>query len=266
MTRAAGAPRAEAAGREANPPFTVHTVGHSTRTVEELVEILRPVGIDLLVDIRTVPRSRHNPQFNRETLPAALAPSGIAYLHLGALGGLRRPRADSPNVGWRNASFRGYADHLATPEFEAGITQLLEHARAHRTVVMCAEAVPWRCHRSLLADALVVRGVPVVHLLSRTSAQPHHLTPWAKVEGTALTYPEGGREGQTSLADPRWRTGDGRRPPGAAPHRGGPGTGAGGGSGDGPEGGGVGGGPGGGAGNREKAYGSKGAVPAGSPG
>lgn len=209
--------------------MTVYTVGHSTRTVDELVGVLRAVGVELLVDIRTVPRSRHNPQHDREALPAALAPSGIAYLHLGALGGLRRPRADSPNVGWRNASFRGYADYLATPEFEAGIAALLERARAHRTAVMCAEAVPWRCHRSLLADALVVRGVPVVHLLSRSSAQPHRLTPWARVEGTALTYPEEGRAGQTSLADPRWRPAEGRRSPAGPSHRGGPGAGAGGG-------------------------------------
>jgi uncharacterized protein (DUF488 family) len=131
----------------------VLAVGHSTRALEDFVALLRAHGVEHLVDVRTVPRSRHSPQFNRETLPAAL-------------GGLRRPRPDSPNAGWRNESFRGYADYLATPEFAAGLAELLALAREHRVAVMCAEAVPWRCHRSLIADSLLVRGIPVEDILT----------------------------------------------------------------------------------------------------
>ncbi len=143
----------------------------------------------MLVDVRKMPRSRRNPQFNRETLPQALRQAGISYLDLPGLGGLRRRKPDSPNGGWKNASFQGYADYMLTPEFEQSLQTLLEHARGERVALMCAEAVPWRCHRSLIADALSVRGIAVEHILSEKRTQRHTLKPWARVEGTRITYP-----------------------------------------------------------------------------
>jgi uncharacterized protein (DUF488 family) len=167
----------------------IFTVGHSTRSAEEFVVLLKAHRIELLVDVRTVPRSRHNPQFNRDTLPETLHRAGIEYLHLAALGGLRKPRADSTNAGWRNLSFRGFADYMETPEFEKGLDRLMDAAKGGRVAIMCAEAVPWRCHRSLIADALVARGVEVFELSSLTHAQPHRMTPFARVEGTQVSYP-----------------------------------------------------------------------------
>jgi len=167
----------------------LYTIGHSNRALEALISMLRAHGIAHLADIRTVPRSRYNPQFNRETLPAALAAAGIAYTHRAELGGLRHPRKDSPNAGWRNAGFRGFADHMATAEFARALAALLADAEAAPTAVMCAEAVPWRCHRSLVADAATVRGVAVEHIMSAERRELHHLTPFAHVEGTHLTYP-----------------------------------------------------------------------------
>jgi uncharacterized protein (DUF488 family) len=176
-------------GEETLAGVVVLTVGHATRPVEELVGLLHDNGVETLADVRTVPRSRHNPQFNRDTLPGRLAAAGIAYLHLPALGGLRHPRRDSNNTGWRNASFRGFADYMQTPEFEAALAPLAELARRRRVALMCAETVPWRCHRSLIADALAVRGAEVQHILGEGHRQPHRLTPFAKVEGTRVTYP-----------------------------------------------------------------------------
>ncbi|MFO7271631.1 DUF488 family protein [Sphaerobacter thermophilus] len=167
----------------------VLTIGHSTRSVEELIDLLRENGVTRLVDVRTVPRSRKNPQFNRETLPEALAEAGIAYTHAPELGGLRRARADSPNTGWRNASFRGFADYMQTSEFAAALDELIDLARGEQIAIMCAEAVPWRCHRSLIADALTVRGIPVAHIMGPRSTQPHRMTPFAVVDGTDITYP-----------------------------------------------------------------------------
>jgi len=175
--------------RASERPTVVLTVGHSTRTLEELLGLLEAHGVAHLADIRTVPRSRHNPQFNRERLAMDLPRSGIGYTHVPALGGLRHARPDSPNGGWRNASFRGFADYMQTPEFEAGLAALREIATEARTVIMCAEAVPWRCHRSLVADALTVRGVHVEHIMSATRAEPHALTAFAVVRGTRVTYP-----------------------------------------------------------------------------
>ena len=169
--------------------LTVFTIGHSTRPVETLIELLLAHGVKRLIDVRTIPRSRHNPQFNRETLPDSLLSAGIAYTHMAALGGLCHARPDSPNGGWRNASFRGFADYMQTAEFAAGLKTLLKAARGERIAIMCAEAVPWRCHRSLIADALTVRGYPVEHILSANRAQPHSLTSFAKVRGTRVTYP-----------------------------------------------------------------------------
>ena len=171
-------------------PPAVLTIGHSTRTLDTFLEMLRAHGVKHLVDVRTIPRSRHNPQFNRETLPEALRLNGIAYSHMAALGGLRHARPDSPNTGWHNASFRGFADYMQTPEFEAGLEQLMQLAARERTAILCAEAVPWRCHRSLIADALIVRGVQVEHIMSESRTQPHLLTPFAKVSGNRITYPE----------------------------------------------------------------------------
>jgi len=139
--------------------------------------------------VRTIPRSRHNPQFNKETLPAALRAAGIKYRHFPKLGGLRHARADSPNKAWRNASFRGFADYMQTPEFAAAVEKLAELAEKERLALMCAEAVPWRCHRSLIADALYVRGFRVEHILSGIRCQPHEPTPWARIRGKRITYP-----------------------------------------------------------------------------
>jgi uncharacterized protein (DUF488 family) len=143
----------------------------------------------MLADVRTIPRSRANPQYDQARLARALEAAGIGYAHLPHLGGLRKPRPDSPNAGWRNTSYRGYADHMATPEFEEGLCELRALARAGPVAVMCAEAVPWRCHRSLIADALLARGVTVEHIVGRGRTQPHRLTPFARVEGRAVTYP-----------------------------------------------------------------------------
>lgn len=167
----------------------IFTVGHSTRSAEEFVALLQAHRIELLVDVRTVPRSRHNPQFNRDTLPDTLRRAGIEYLHLAELGGLRKARADSANTGWRNLSFRGFADYMETPEFENGLARLMDAAGTRRAAVMCAEAVPWRCHRSLIGDALVARGAEVFELSSMTRSQPHRMTPFAQVEGTRVSYP-----------------------------------------------------------------------------
>jgi uncharacterized protein (DUF488 family) len=167
----------------------VLTIGHSTRPLEEFIGMLHAHGVTCVADVRTVPRSRHNPQFDQRNLPGSLEKAGVKYVHLPGLGGLRRPRADSPNAGWRNDSFRGYADYMQTPQFVASLDELLNLARDETVAILCAEAVPWRCHRSLIADALLVRGIAVEHIMSRTSRQPHKLTPFAKVSGTRLLYP-----------------------------------------------------------------------------
>ena len=172
--------------------MTIYTIGHSTRPAAELVALLDGHGVRNLVDVRTIPRSRHNPQFNGDTLGATLAAAGIGYLHMPSLGGLRRAKPDSLNSGWRNLSFRGYADYMQTPEFAAAIDELIAIARSRPTAIMCAEAVPWRCHRSLIADALLVRGVPAVEIVSATRATAHALTPFARVAGAGITYPEEG--------------------------------------------------------------------------
>jgi uncharacterized protein (DUF488 family) len=168
---------------------TLYSVGHSNRDLEELIGLLRARGVDLLVDVRTAPGSRRYPQFGRVALAEALGRAGIEYVHLPELGGLRRPRPDSPNTGWRNQSFRGYADHMQTAEWEAGLRRLIDLTRDREAAVMCAEAVPWRCHRSLIADALWVRGIVVRHLLGRDRERAHTLTPFARVEGERITYP-----------------------------------------------------------------------------
>ncbi len=169
--------------------MTVWTIGHGTRSSEELIAILRSFAITMLGDVRTVPRSRHNPQFNRDVLPGTLESAGIRYTHLPTLGGLRRTTADSINTAWRNLSFRGYADYMQTDGFAAGLASLLGIAEREKTAIMCAEAVPWRCHRSLIADALVARGHRVEDILGPHTARAHELTPWARVTDGRVTYP-----------------------------------------------------------------------------
>jgi hypothetical protein len=179
-----------ATSQDGNSRLLVLTIGHSTRPIEEFVALLRAHGVTKLVDVRTVPRSKHNPQFGRERLPTSVATAGIAYEHEAALGGLRRTSDASPNQGWRNLSFRGYADHMQTPEFKDAVERLIVQARkGERLALMCAEAVPWRCHRSLIADALLVRGLQCEDIRTWTRRMPHRLTPFAKVRGTEITYP-----------------------------------------------------------------------------
>jgi uncharacterized protein (DUF488 family) len=170
-------------------PELVCTIGHSNRTIEDFVALLRQNGITCLLDIRTVPKSRHNPQFGQDQLPASLADAGIEYRYLPGLGGLRRPNKDSENAGWRNLSFRGYADYMQTDEFAANVEAVVELGRSKSCALMCAEAVPWRCHRSLVADALLVRGVRVDEIIDARQRRPHKLTPFASVDGLRITYP-----------------------------------------------------------------------------
>jgi uncharacterized protein (DUF488 family) len=167
----------------------VLTIGHSTRPFEAFAELLRAHGVTRLIDVRTVPRSRRNPQFNTETLPDSLAAVNIGYEHAAGLGGFRRTTPDSPNTGWRNLSFRGYADYMQTADFADHLARLIERAQTDRVALMCAEAVPWRCHRSLIADALIVHGVPACEIVSPTRLQPHKLTPFGRVRGREITYP-----------------------------------------------------------------------------
>ena len=141
------------------------------------------------MDVRTIPRSRHNPQFGRDNLPASLAAAGIRYEHMPGLGGLRHARPGSINTGWRNAAFRGFADYMQTPAFQDNLQKLLDAAASSPTAIMCAEALPWRCHRSLIGDALLARGIDVRDILSTTQCKPHALTPFARVDGSAVTYP-----------------------------------------------------------------------------
>ena len=167
----------------------LYTIGHSTRTLDELVALLRASGVTTVADIRTIPRSRHNPQFNRDALGPALRRRHLRYVHLALLGGLRRTRKDSPNTGWHNASFRGFADYMLTEDFEHGLDELEALTEEGTVAVMCAEAVPWRCHRSLIGDAVTVRGGDVEDITGPGEPRPHHLTPFAHVEGTRITYP-----------------------------------------------------------------------------
>ena len=178
---------------------TVFTIGHSTRTWKEFLELLRAHGIERVVDVRSIPRSRHNPQFNRETLSKKLQGARIGYVHLRSLGGLRHARRDSLNKGWRNASFRGFADYMQTPEFMKGLQRLIKLAKQKKTAIMCAEAVPWRCHRSLIADALAVRGIRAAHIVSGKRVQVHTITSFARVRGDRILYPADPREGAESL-------------------------------------------------------------------
>ena len=169
-------------------PF-IFTVGHSNRSTEDFIELLHSHKVQRLIDVRTIPKSRHNPQFNSDALATALRKSHIAYTHMKDLGGLRHARTDSPNTGWINSSFRGFADYMQTPEFAAALARLEKYAAHQRCAIVCAEAVPWRCHRSLIADALTIRGHAVEHIMTPTRADLHELTPFARVRGGQITYP-----------------------------------------------------------------------------
>ena len=171
------------------PRGTLYAIGHSTRPMRELVDLLRAHGVEQVVDVRTIPRSRHNPQFNRPALTRSLRLAKIGYRHMKALGGLRHARPDSVNLGWRNASFRGYADYMQTSDFAAGIARLEQLAARRRTAMMCAEAVPWRCHRSLIADALTVARWRVLNIESRRTARLHKRTTFLRVRSGRLLYP-----------------------------------------------------------------------------
>ena len=168
---------------------TIFTIGHSTRTGAEFIDLLKVHAISGVADVRTIPKSRRHPHFSLEQLSTLLADCGIAYRHLSGLGGLRKPRRDSPNGGWRNESFRGYADHMQTPAFVADLEALLAFAHDRRVAVMCAEAKWWQCHRQLIADVLSARGIQVRHILSAGAADRHQLTPFAKVSGSTVSYP-----------------------------------------------------------------------------
>jgi uncharacterized protein (DUF488 family) len=170
---------------------TLYTIGHSTRATTELLELLRAHGVEQVFDVRTIPRSRHNPQFNGDRLSRSLDQAGIRYVHLKTLGGLRHARPDSVNLGWRNTSFRGFADFMQTETFAAGLRRLKLLAARRRTAIMCAEAVPWRCHRSLIADALTGAKWRVLHIQSRKTAVPHQRTPFLVVRSARLVYPGG---------------------------------------------------------------------------
>ncbi len=169
--------------------MTIWTIGHSTRPIDEFITLLKAHDIQRLVDVRTVPRSRHNPQFNTDALAKSLKKAALTYVHMPQLGGLRKAKKDSINTGWRNASFRGYADYMQTDEFRSALDDLMASAETIRTAIMCAEAVPWRCHRSLIADALVSRGWTVLDIMTEQRAAPHTLTSFAKVRNGRVTYP-----------------------------------------------------------------------------
>lgn len=168
----------------------LYSIGHSNRDIDQFLELLKAHSVEKLVDIRTIPKSRHNPQFNEDKLRASLKKAGIGYQRLKELGGLRHPQKDSMNLGWENASFRGFADYMTTPGFAAGLEKLKRITQEDRTAVMCAEAVPWRCHRSLIADALVKQGWKVLHIQSRKTAREHKLTPFLRVRNGRIIYPK----------------------------------------------------------------------------
>jgi len=173
-------------------PLVIMTIGHSTHPLKEFLHLLKSNGARRLVDVRTIPRSRHNPQFNRDTLSPALHSARLHYTYMPGLGGLRHARRDSINTGWHNASFRGFADYMQTPEFEKNLLQLIDLAKQEQTAIMCAEAVPWRCHRSLIADALLARGIEAREITGPDRTKVHTLTPWARVKGVEVTYPAAG--------------------------------------------------------------------------
>ena len=178
---------------------TIFTIGHSTHPVDNFIEMLKSFDIEALVDIRTIPKSRYNPQFSQDLLAPSLASENIEYYYMKDLGGLRHAKEDSPNQGWRNSSFRGYADYMQTQDFQDALQKLIELGRKRRIAIMCAEAVPWRCHRSLVADALTVRHIPVEHIMAIEKSSLHKITKFAHVEGKTILYPPETAHEQGSL-------------------------------------------------------------------
>jgi uncharacterized protein (DUF488 family) len=178
---------------------TIFTIGHSTRPIEDFIGMLKSFDIRALVDIRTIPRSRYNPQYSQNFLERSLKDEKIKYYYMKELGGLRPAKKDSPNQGWRNSSFRGYADHMQTQEFQDAVQKLINLGHKQRIAMMCAEAVPWRCHRSLVADALTVRHIPVEHIMAAGKSSPHKMTKFARVEGETILYPPETAGSQGSL-------------------------------------------------------------------
>jgi len=191
--------------RGTQKPTVIYTIGHSVLPLETFVERLKAFGVQRVVDVRTVPRSRHNPQFDRQTLPRELRRKGIGYIHVKGLGGLRHATRDSVNTGWRNASFRGFADYMRSSNFERSLQGLVRMAGRKTVALMCAEAVPFRCHRSLIADALTVRGLEVRHITSGRTAKPHSLTPWISVKDGTITYPGPAPAGGAAADEDRQR-------------------------------------------------------------
>ncbi|MGH7217900.1 MAG: DUF488 family protein [Candidatus Microsaccharimonas sp.] len=173
---------------------TLFTIGHSTREIDEFIDLLKAHAITTLVDIRTIPKSRHNPQYGQEELEGSLREHGIEYAYIKSLGGLRPVSKHSINDAWRNKSFRNYADYMQTDDFKQGLRELLKLSQDATVAIMCAETVPWRCHRSLVADALLVRGVPVCEIISEGNEREHKLTPFAVVQGSEITYPKSALE------------------------------------------------------------------------
>lgn len=169
----------------------VYTIGHSTRTIEEFIRILQSYEIETIVDVRTIAASRHNPQYNEEELCKSLSREGIVYIHCKGLGGLRHTTKASVNTAWENASFRGYADYMQTTQFQENIDRLIDMSKDKLTAIMCAESLPWRCHRSLIGDALFVRNIAVIDIINEKTGKPHLLTSFAKIEGNRIVYPKG---------------------------------------------------------------------------
>lgn len=170
--------------------YKIYTIGHSTRPIDEFIGMLKGFHVRKLVDVRTIPKSGFNPQYNQETLGKSLSDEKIDYAHMAGLGGLRHARKDSMNLGWRNASFRGYADYMQTEEFENSLQELIKEAHKKTVAIMCAEAVPWRCHRSLIADALIVHGLEVKDIMGPAKESAHKINPMAKISKGKLYYPE----------------------------------------------------------------------------
>ena len=181
-------------------PLVIFTIGHSTRTIADFIRLLTAHAVQRVIDVRTIPRSRHNPQFNRDQLSPALHRARMHYTHMPGLGGLRHARSDSSNTAWRNASFRGYADYMQTTAFEENLNRCIALAKREQVVLMCAEGVPWRCHRSLIADALLAKGIEAREITSGIRARPHSLTQWARVTGTRVTYPAARAQSGQSVA------------------------------------------------------------------
>ncbi len=167
----------------------IYTIGHSTRPIEEFLNLLAVPSVEQIIDVRTIPKSRRNPQYSQESLAETIKRASMLYQHLPGLGGLRHPHRDSINTAWKNDSFRGYADYMQTPAFQENLAKLVELSNERASAIMCAEAVPWRCHRSLIADALLARGLEVGHILGKHSLKRHAYTPFAQVEGFRVTYP-----------------------------------------------------------------------------